>query len=89
MEADVALEYGSVMPKHTDDDLKKLSKDFDAVLGAHVGESIVESEKATKMTLREAFDAACEIATTMRLNVTQHDEAVKAIAELRAKVGGS
>lgn len=75
------------MTKHTDKEVAAIQKDYDAVVGEYVAESIRESDKATKLSLREAFDLACEIATSPRLNVMQHDEAVAKIAELRARVG--
>ena len=93
------------MPKHhdkhhTDEEIKSLQKDYDAViaehLGAHVAESIVESDKAAAEKVvaastvpREAFDEACEIATKLRLNIHDHDDAVAKVAALRAKVDAS
>jgi hypothetical protein len=95
MEAGVALGYGSFMskhadkemPKHTDREIAEIQKDYDAVVGEHVAASMKASEKAAHhMTLREAFDQVCVIATTMKLGVRDHDEAVAKVNEIRSRV---
>lgn len=85
LDLEKGLGYGSVMfKKHTDEQVDQVREEANAVIA-----SMRESDKAGKLTLQEAFDKACEIATTQRLNQVQHDEAVAKIADLRARAGSS